>query len=43
MINQVIVVGRLVSDPQINETENGNKICTITLAVPRDYKNINGE
>ena len=43
MINQVIVVGRLVSDPQINETENGNKICTITLAVPRGYKNINGE
>ena len=25
------------------ETENGNKITSITLAVPRSYKNINGE
>jgi len=43
MTNQVIIIGRLVSDPQINETENGNKICTIALAVPRSYRNINGE
>lgn len=43
MTNQVIIIGRLVSDPQINETENGNKICTIALAVPRRYRNINGE
>jgi len=43
MINQMGLVGRLVSDPQINETEIGNKICSITLAVPRSYKNANGE
>lgn len=42
MINQVVVVGRMVSDPQINETEKG-KVSTITLAVPRSYKNENGE
>ncbi len=42
MLNQIVVVGRMVSDPQINETENG-KVATITLAVPRSYKNENGE
>lgn len=40
MLNQVIIVGRLVANPVINEEEN--KI-TITLAVPRSYKNIDGE
>ena len=43
MLNNLMIVGRLVSDPQINETENGKKVSTITLAVPRNYKNSNGE
>ena len=43
MLNQTVLVGRLVQDPKIYETENGNKITSITLAVPRSYKNINGE
>lgn len=42
MINKIVLVGRLVSDPQINETENGTKKCNITLAVPRSYKNSEG-
>lgn len=42
MLNQIVMVGRLVSDPEINETENG-KVADITLAVPRSYKNMNGE
>lgn len=42
MLNQVIIVGRLVSDPEIKETENGNKVSYITLAVPRSYKNSDG-
>lgn len=42
MINQIVLVGRLVSDPQTNETENGAKECNITLAVPRSYKNSEG-
>lgn len=41
MLNQIILVGRLVSDPQINETENG-KVSTITLAVSRSFKNEEG-
>lgn len=43
MTNQVIIIGCLVSDPQINETKNENEVSTITLAVPRSYKNVNGE
>lgn len=42
MLNQIIVVGRLVSDPQINETEENKKMSVITLAVTRSYKNTEG-
>lgn len=43
MLNQTVLVGRLVRDPELYETENGNKVTRVTLAVPRSYKNINGE
>lgn len=43
MLNQTVIVGRLVRDPELFETENGNKVTNITLAVPRSYKNSNGE
>ena len=43
MLNQTVIVGRLVRDPELYETENGNKVTNITLAVPRSYKNVNGE
>ncbi len=43
MLNQFIVVGRLVKEPEIKETESGRKLTNITLAVPRSYKNENGE
>lgn len=43
MLNQVILVGRLVRNPEVKETENNGKLSRITLAVPRSYKNINGE
>ena len=43
MLNQVVLVGRLTSDPEINEVENSRKVTTITLAVSRSYKNLNGE
>ena len=42
MLNQIVLVGRLVSDPEINELENGNKVTNITLAIPRSYKNSEG-
>jgi len=43
MLNQVVLVGRLVKDPELQVTENGKKITTVTLAVPRSYKNMSGE
>lgn len=43
MLNQVILVGRLVNDPEVIELESGKKVSNITLAVPRSYKNENGE
>ena len=42
MLNQIVLVGRITSDLEINEVEN-KKVATITLAVPRSFKNINGE
>ena len=43
MLNQTVIVGRLVKDPELYETENGNKVTNITLAVPRSFKNMDGE
>ena len=43
MLNQTILVGRITQDPKITELEDGKKVCNITVAVPRSYKNANGE
>ena len=43
MLNQIVIVGRLVKDPELRQTEGGKKVTNITLAVPRSYKNSNGE
>ena len=42
MLNQAVLVGRLVQEPELNKTEKGN-VTNITLAVPRSYKNSDGE
>ena len=43
MLNQSIVVGRIVNSPELRETENGVKVSSVLLAVPRSYKNSIGE
>jgi len=43
MLNQMVLVGRLVKDVELQELEDGKKFCSITLAVPRSFKNENGE
>ena len=43
MLNQIVLVGRLVKNPEKKELESGEKVVNITLAVPRSYKNSNGE
>lgn len=42
MINMVMLVGRIVRDPEIIEKENGNKVSRITLAVNRKFKSNDG-
>lgn len=42
MLNQIVLVGRLVRDIQVNESESGKKVATIGLAVPRSFKNNEG-
>ena len=43
MLNQVILVGRLTSDIEVVKDENGAKYAVITLAIPRNFKNADGE
>ena len=42
MLNQVVIVGRLVAKPIVEKNENGRKVSEITLAVPRSFKNAEG-
>ena len=43
MLNQIILVGRLVKDPEVKKAKNGNSYSHITLKVNKRYKNVNGE
>ncbi len=43
ILNQVVLVGRIVKEPELSETGEGHKVTNITLAVPRSFKNVNGE
>lgn len=43
MLNQVVLVGRLIADPELYQTENGKKVARLVLAVPRSFKNSTGE
>ena len=43
MVNQIVLVGRIAKAPETKTSENGKKFATLTLAVPRNYKNANGE
>ena len=43
MLNQAVIVGRIVKEPELNKTENGTKVTNLTLAVPRSFKNSEGQ
>ena len=43
MVNQIVLVGRIARAPETKVSETGKKFATLTLAVPRNYKNANGE
>ncbi len=39
MLNQVILVGRLVYDPELKTLDDGRNVTQISVAVQRNYKN----
>lgn len=39
MVNQVVLVGRLVYDPELKVLDDGKRVTTITLALQRSFKN----
>ena len=43
MLNQVILIGRLVKKPELKESESGLSYLKATLAVNSQYKNKDGE
>ena len=43
MLNQVVLVGRLVRNPELYESEGNKKMSRVTIAIPRSFKNLNGE
>lgn len=38
MINSVVLMGRLVRDPEIRTTASGKSVCSFSLAVERDFQ-----
>lgn len=37
MLNKVILMGRLVADPELRQTANGISVCSFRIAVDRNY------
>lgn len=42
MLNQIVLVGRLTKNINVNKSESGVKLATISLAIPRSFKNMEG-
>lgn len=42
MINRVVLVGRLVRDPELRKTNSGSPVCSFTVAVDNRSKNPDG-
>ena len=38
MLNHIVIMGRLVRDPELRTTQSGNSVTGFTLAVDRDFK-----
>ena len=39
MINVVVLMGRLVADPELKQTQNGTSVCSFRIAVDRNVAN----
>lgn len=42
MLNNIVLVGRIVEPPQLRESTSGNKYATVVLEIMRPFKNSNG-
>ena len=38
MLNQIVIMGRMVKDPELRHTQSGTAVASFTLAVDRDFK-----
>lgn len=43
MLNRIVLIGRLVADPQLRYTQNGTAVANFRLAVDRPFTNQQGE
>ena len=43
MLNQIVLVGRLTKEVEVKELEEGKKVAHMSLAIPRSFKNADGE
>lgn len=43
MLNQIVLVGRITKELEFEELENGKKVATMNIAIPRSFKNSEGE
>lgn len=41
-MNNICIIGRLCAQPEIKKTTSGVSVCSVSIAVDRDYK-VNGE
>ena len=37
MLNHIVIMGRLVANPELKSTNNGTKVCSYRIACDRDY------
>lgn len=43
MLNHIVLMGRLVRDPELRRTDSGTAVANFTIAVDRDYSAKTGE
>ena len=43
MLNRVILMGRLVADPELRKTQGGTSVAAARIAVDRDFKDAGGD
>ena len=42
MLNPIVIMGRMVRDPELRSTQSGTSVCSFTLACDRDFKSKDG-